>query len=438
MSVVITGVEPHSPARRHGIRAGMVLESINGHPIADVLDYWFYLMEKTVELSLTDGGRLRTVRLHKAEYDDIGLQFETYLMDKQRRCANNCIFCFVDQMPKGLRESLYFKDDDARLSFLFGNYVTLTNLRQQDIDRIIAMHISPINVSVHTTDPALRCEMMGNRFAGEKLAYLRQLAEGGVRLNTQLVLCPGINDGEQLDRSLRDLGALGPAVQSIALVPVGLTRYREGLYPLRPYTAAEAAAVIDQCDAFALRREQADGERIAWPADEFYLRAGRPVPEADFYGDFSQLENGVGLMALLRREFIEAVEASEPCALRRRVTLATGVDAKEFLENLVAFLQQRWHNVECEVVAIRNDFFGPTITVAGLVTGGDLIAQLRGRQLGEELLIPSVMLRHEQDRFLDDVTVEEAERALGVPLKPVRNDGYALVEAILGAPSVEL
>ena len=252
-----------------------------------MLDYRFYLMEKTVELLLTDADRRRSVKLRKGQYDDIGLQFETYLMDKQQRCANNCIFCFVDQMPGGLRESLYFKDDDARLSFLFGNYVTLTNLRQQDIDRIIAMHISPINVSVHTTDPALRCQMMGNRFAGEKLAYLRQLADGGIRLNTQLVLCPGINDGAQLDRSLHDLGALGPAVQSIALVPVGLTKYREGLYPLRPYTATEAAAVIDQADAFALQRARDGAERIAWAADEFYLRAGRPIPDADCYGAVS-------------------------------------------------------------------------------------------------------------------------------------------------------
>lgn len=438
MSVVITGIEPHSLAHRHGIRAGMVLESINGHPITDVLDYRFYLMEKTVELLLTDADRRRSVKLRKGQYDDIGLQFETYLMDKQQRCANNCIFCFVDQMPGGLRESLYFKDDDARLSFLFGNYVTLTNLRQQDIDRIIAMHISPINVSVHTTDPALRCQMMGNRFAGEKLAYLRQLADGGIRLNTQLVLCPGINDGAQLDRSLHDLGALGPAVQSIALVPVGLTKYREGLYPLRPYTATEAAAVIDQADAFALQRARDGAERIAWAADEFYLRAGRPIPDADCYGEFCQLENGVGLMALLRREFLEALAEYEPSDARRRVTLATGADAKDFLQNLVAFLQQRWHNVECEVVAVRNDFFGPTITVAGLVTGGDLIAQLRGRPLGERLLIPSVMLRHEQDRFLDDVTVGEAEQALGVPLLPVPNDGRALVEAILGDPAAQL
>ena len=433
MSVKISGVERHSPAWRKGIRPGMTLLTVNGNEIQDVLDYRFYITEPQLILEiLCEDGKQKLFYLRKNQYDDIGLEFDTYLMDRQRRCQNNCIFCFIDQTPKGMRESLYFKDDDARLSFLFGNYITLNNITQGEIDRIIKMHISPVNVSVHTTNPTLRAMMMGNRFAGEKLEYLYCLARAGIKMNTQLVLCPGINDGKELERSLLDLSKLYPSVQSIALVPVGLTDHREGLYPLRGFTQKEAAAVIDLTDSLSALFMQQNGCRIAYPADEFFLKAGRPLPQTDYYGDFQQLENGVGMLSLLREEFNAALHEIEPSFQSRHVTVATGVAARDFLNKLVDFLKEKWHNLICNVIAIENHFYGSQITVSGLVTGRDLIEQLKGRELGEELLIPCAMLRHEQDRFLDDVTLEQAQEALQCPICPVPNDGYELVDRILG------
>ena len=432
MAVQITAVEQGSPAAQVDILPGDTLCAINGHSIEDVLDYRFYMMERSLQLVLSREGKEMHKAVHKGEYEELGLEFETYLMDSQRTCYNKCIFCFVDQMPPGMRESLYFKDDDSRLSFLFGNYITLTNLKRREIDRIKQMHISPINISVHTMNPGLREKMMCNRFAGEALGTVYELAQSGIKLNTQLVLCPGINDGEELRYSLKELLGLYPGVQSVACVPVGLTKYREGLPQLEPYTRERAAEVVRIVEELGDKSLAENGERVCYASDEFYLRAGLPIPPAEFYGEFNQLENGVGLVASLEDEFSSALALEEGDSRERRISLATGVDAAPILAGLAQRQREKWPGVLCTVYPIVNDYFGHTITVAGLVTGKDLLAQLAGRDLGEELLIPSVMLRHEQDKFLDDVTLEEAKAALGVPIRTVENDGFILLAAFLG------
>ncbi|MFR8530952.1 MAG: DUF512 domain-containing protein, partial [Anaeromassilibacillus sp.] len=421
MPVKILAVEPGGPASHAGVRPGETLLSINGNEICDILDYRFYETDRHLSIVLRDGaGAERTVQIRKGQYESIGLEFETYLMDQQHSCTNRCIFCFIDQLPKGLRKSLYFKDDDSRLSFLFGNYVTLTNLKEREVDRIIKMHISPINISVHTTNPELRVKMMGNRFAGKSLDILYRFAKAGIKLNCQIVLCRDINDGEELDRTLKDLTSLWPSVQSVAVVPLGLTKYRQGLYPLTGYDSETAQAVVRQLERWGDRCEQKYGQRICYAADEFYLKAQLPIPPAPFYGDFDQLENGVGLMASLKQEFLDALEDFVPPASARKVTLATGVAAHPFLDTLLDELRQRCHNLTCNVVPIVNDFFGDTITVAGLVTGGDLLKQLQGRELGDALLLPDVMLRREGDIFLDDVSLEELSEALQIQIITVQ------------------
>ncbi|WP_040197467.1 radical SAM protein [Candidatus Soleaferrea massiliensis] len=434
MPVKIQAVERFSPAHRAGIKPGQVLISINENAISDVLDYRFYMMDRVLKLSLLDRKqRLRQITVKKDEYEDLGLEFETYLMDKQHHCKNKCIFCFVDQMPPGMREQLYFKDDDERLSFLFGNYVTLTNLKQADIDRIIKMHISPINISVHTTNPELRVKMMKNPRAGECLSYIRQLTDAGIKVNTQLVLCPGINDGEELKRSLRELSALYPNLESIAAVPVGLTRFRQDLYELKPYTKQQAGETIRIIHAFADEFYEQHGVRLAYPADEFFLKAELPIPEPAYYGDYNQLENGVGLLALLKEEFERALEDDTiTCTPGRTVSIATGTAVGPFITELAQRAKQRFPGLDCRVHIIRNEYFGETITVAGLITATDLIAQLKGKHLGDTLLIPRVMLRFEQDRFLDDITLEALEEELGVSVGVVENDGFELLEKMTG------
>ena len=399
MSVKITAVTKKSPAAKKGIRENDMLVAINGHAIRDVLDYQFYALDSKLHVTYRNAkGHEKTVTVKKDESEDLGLEFETYLMDRQQHCKNKCVFCFIDQMPPGMRDTLYFKDDDARLSFLFGNYITLTNLTDADVDRIIDMHISPVNVSVHTMNPDLRVSMMKNPRAGESLQMLRRIADAGIRLNTQLVLCPGLNDGDELVYSLTELEKLVPALASIAAVPVGLTKYREKLPHLEEYTPAGARRVIETIDAFGLRCKAQYGSRLAFAADEFYLKAGLPLPDE------------AGSLAAEA-----AVAVSSPPS---RLTVMMSLP---FLTH---------SNVD--VYAIENDFFGHSITVAGLVTGQDLIAQLKGKDLHGRLLIPSVMLRAEGDVFLDDVSVEDVERALGVRLVVVNNDGAELLEAIVG------
>ena len=435
--VRITGVEPCSRAAKAGITAGDTLVSINENGITDVLDYRFYLAERTVSLSLLRDDKPYTVTVRKDVYDDIGLEFETPLMDKKQCCANRCIFCFIDQLPKGLRSTLYFKDDDARLSFLHGNYVTLTNMKDADIDRIIKMHISPVNVSVHTTNPALRCEMMKNKRAGEVLGYLQRLADAGIRICGQIVLCRGINDGEELARSMRDLAKLHPAVSSVSVVPAGLTRYREGLYPLEPFTPEECRAVIAQVNAFGDKCEHELGNRIFCCADEFYLKGELPLPQEAYYGDYEQIENGVGMLRSLMAEFGRELEFLEDYLPEqgikdRVISIATGKAAAPTMRLLADTLQKRINGITVQVFEIENRFFGPEITVAGLLTGKDVAEQLEGRALGDELLIPATMLRAEGDLFLCGMTPDALSEALKTPLRPVPGDGAALLAAMLG------
>lgn len=434
MSVLITDVQTNSCAARHGILPGEQLVSINGHRIMDVLDYRFYEINSSLTVTITDAdGNSREISIKKREYDGLGLDFETYLMDRQHSCRNKCIFCFIDQMPKGMRDTLYFKDDDSRLSFLFGNYITLTNLTEHEISRIIKMHISPINVSVHTTNPELRVKMMGNRFAGNALETLKRFAQAGIKINCQLVLCPGINDGEELRRTLDDLEQLYPAVESVAAVPVGITKFREGLFPMKQYEQDTAGQVLDIMERFGDRCLQKHQTRMAYPADEFFLKAGREIPSTEYYGELAQLENGVGLISLLREEFLDALEYTNGTVAARRITLATGTAAYPFLSWLWEKACARYPGLTGNVVAIRNEFFGETITVAGLVTGGDLIRQLKDRDLGEELLVPACMLRREGDLFLDDVSIQDVKDALHVPVRVVQNDGQQLLDAMLGS-----
>ena len=436
MSTRIASVDAGSPAARAGVRPGETLLELSGHRVADVLDYKFYGYDARITLTLqTPGGAGRTVKIRKEEGEDLGLNFETYLMDRARSCANQCLFCFVDQMPPGMRKSLYFKDDDARLSFLLGNYITLTNLSPRALQRIMDLRVSPINISVHTTDPDLRVQMLKNPRAGECLAVMTRLAQAGIRMNCQVVACPGLNDGPALDRTLRDLGGLYPQVESVAVVPVGLTRFREGLYPLEPYTSAQAAALLEQVGTFAGAFLQAEGTRLAWCSDEFYLLAGRPLPPLAFYEELPQLENGVGMLRLLQHQAAFALEDLDPGAAPPPFAIATGVSAAPFLREIVDKAQARCPGLQGRVYPIRNRFFGETITVAGLVTGGDLTAQLRGQDLGTRLLLPDCMLRAGEDVFLDDVTVGQVEQALGVPVEVVEaGSGFDLAGAILGLP----
>ena len=433
MSVIVEKVCSDSYGERAGVLAGDELVKINGHEIFDVLDYRFFIQGRKLKLEIVRNGEAVDANIRKSdEYADIGLEFKTYLMDKQHSCKNKCIFCFVDQMPKGMRDTLYFKDDDSRMSFLFGNYITLTGLCEREVQRIIDMHISPVNISVHTMNPKLRVEMMKNPNAGESLKILDRFSENGIDMNTQLVLCPGINDGDELRYSLEALSKLSPSVKSIAAVPVGLTKYRDGLYPLRTYTKAEAAQVIDIINEFNAHYAYFNGgKNLAFASDEFYLIAGREMPEADFYGDFLQLDNGVGMCALLKDEFLSALADVEGRVVNRTITVATGCAAYKLLSGLCKRAEEKFQGLKINVVKIDNRFFGETVTVAGLITGEDYINQLKALDLGDELLIPRVSLRNEGDKFLDDVTVEKLSEALNVKVTPVESDGWVFLDTIL-------
>ena len=432
MAVKIVGVDEGSPVSRFKVGPLSQLLELNGKEIMDVLDYRFYQNERKVTVTFLDyKGKKRKKTVRKDESEELGFQFETYLMDKQRSCRNKCVFCFIDQLPKGMRESLYFKDDDSRMSFLFGNYITLTNITEHEVQRIIDMHISPINVSVHTTDPLLRCKMLGNRFAGEALSVLWRFAEAGLDINCQLVLCPGFNDGEALKKSLSDLISK-ESIKSVACVPVGLSGHRDGLTELKPFTRESAASTIEIIEKFGEETIKLYGERRVFAADEFYILAEQPMPPYDSYGEFLQLENGVGMWSMLEAEFNEALSDSEGPVTQRKISSVTGEAAFPLISKLVDNAAEKWHNLECRVYAIKNDFFGGEITVTGLVTGTDIIKNLKGIDLGDELLVPEAMLRHEKDMFLDDVTVEELEKVLNVKVKVVGCDGYALVDALRG------
>lgn len=430
MAVKIYNVTKGSHAEKAGIKSGETLLKINSNEIVDVLDYRFYQVNRQLSLEISDGKNIRTVEITKGEYDEIGLEFETYLMDEQHSCRNKCIFCFIDQLPKGLRKSLYFKDDDSRLSFLFGNYITLTNITEHEIERIIKMHISPINVSVHTTNPELRCKMMNNRFAGDVLKYLKRFADAGITLNCQIVACPGINDGDELLRTMRDLENLG--VEMTAIVPVGLTAYRDGLYPLVPYNKETAAQTIDLIEQYGDMCKEKHGRRIFFAGDEFYILAEREIPAPEFYEDFSALEDGVGMIAYLTDDVKWALEELENDEKpNHTVTVACGTGVFPFMKKIMAMINEKFPNITINTQPIKNNFFGGGVNVSGLVTGGDLINQLKGKNIGERLIIPSSMLRFENDLFLDDVSTDDVERELKVELIAVNNNGADLVNAII-------
>ena len=434
--VRITDVLPKSRGESAGIKAGDILVSINGKEINDVLDYRFFLAEKQVCIKLLRDGEEIEANIKKQQYDDIGLDFETPLMDKKHSCENKCIFCFIDQLPRGMRKTLYFKDDDSRLSFLHGNYITLTNLHDSDIDRIIEMHISPVNVSVHTTNPELRVKMMHNKRAGEVLSYLKKLSDAGISLCGQIVLCKGINDGDELDRSMRDLSRLFPAMQSVSIVPAGLTRFREKLYPLESFTKEDAAGVIDQVDAFAKVFEEKNGSRMFFCSDEFYLRAERELPDEEYYEGYPQIENGVGMLTSLMTEFKDELEYLdeylEKYKAPRHISVATGVAAYETIKAMATELEARVEGLSVNVYKITNNFFGESVTVSGLLTATDISLQLAEKDLGDLLLFPGNALRADGDLFLDDISPLELSEMLKVPVAPSRDSGEGFICDILG------
>ena len=415
------------------VSVGDSLISINGNTVRDVLDYKYYAYD--VKLNLVMGrpdGNTYELHIDKEEGGELGVDFENYLMDSARSCANNCIFCFIDQLPPGMRKTLYFKDDDTRLSFLMGNYITLTNLSRREIERIKALRISPVNVSVHTTDPELRVRMLRNPRAGESIGVMREFAEAGIVMNCQIVCCPGINDGAALDRTMRDLAGMYPQVRSVSVVPVGLTKFREGLYPLRSFTAESAAELISQVEAFADVCLKEHGSRIIFCSDELYIKAGRELPPDEYYEEHIQLDNGVGMIRLLEAEFMSALSlADEPDGVP--FSIVAGEAVAPYLKRLLEAAQARFPELNGREYVVRNDFFGPEINVTGLITGGDMINQLRGKKLGERLIISQNMLRHPEMDFLDDVTIAQAEKELGVRIVPVRQDGFELLDAMFGA-----
>ena len=431
---MIGKVKEGSIADQLGLETGDYLISVNGHKIEDIFDYQYLTDdEELVVLVEKADGEEWELEIEK-DYDvDLGIIFANGLMDDYKSCSNKCMFCFIDQMPKGMRETLYFKDDDSRLSFLQGNYVTLTNMKDKDLDRIIHYHLAPINVSVHTTNPKLRCTMLHNRFAGDILRKIKKLSDAGIEMNGQVVLCRGVNDGEELERTIRELTEFIPNMQSLSIVPVGLTKYREGLYPLEPFEKEDAKQVLGIIHKWQQYCMDRYGIHFVHAGDEWYLLAEEEIPGEERYDGYIQLENGVGMMRLLENEFREALEQTPADdTVRRSVTLATGRLAAPLLTKLSGLAMQKFPGVSAQVVSIRNDFFGERITVSGLLTGRDIVAQLTGRELGDALLLPCNLLRSGEQTLLDDMTVDDLKRTLQVGIDIVKSSGQDLLYAILG------
>lgn len=429
----IKEVLPGSIAEELGVEAGDLLLAINDEEIEDVFDYHYYVNDEelTVLIQKPDGEEWE-LEIEKDYEEDLGIEFEQGLMDEYRSCRNKCMFCFIDQMPEGMRETLYFKDDDSRLSFLQGNYITLTNMSDHDIERIVRYHLEPINISFHTTNPKLRCKMLHNRFAGDALKKVDTLYEGGIQMNGQIVLCKGVNDGEELERSIRELSRYLPYLQSVSVVPVGLTKYRDGLYPLEPFTKEDAREVLRVIHSWQEKLYQEYGLHFIHAGDEWYILAEEEMPEEERYDGYLQLENGVGMLRLLHNEFEEAYEDAAGDDIERSVSLATGYLAYPYLKKMADRLSQKYTRTKILIYPIRNDFFGERITVAGLITGQDLIRQLTGQELGTRLLLPCSMFRSEEEVFLDDITRSELEEALQVPVDIVKSSGQDLIDAIIG------
>ena len=433
MAVKIANILEGSPASKLNIAPGEMLVSVNGEEIEDVLDYGFYTAAEELDIVVRrEDGTEETFHVSKKEYEELGIESGTFLMDREHACRNKCIFCFIDQNPEGMRDSIYFKDDDTRLSFLFGSYVTLTNLTDRDIDRIIKMKISPVNISVHTTEPELRCLMMGNRFAGDSLRHLYRLADSGAEINCQIVVCRGWNDGEHLKRTVSDLTALCPAVASIAVVPVGLTSHRNGLAKLEPFDRESAREVISILRPFQDECLEKFGDRIVYPSDELYIIAEEEIPGADEYGDYKQIENGVGMVSRFEDEFISALEFEEGDDEERYADIVTGLMSYDMIVALTDRIRDKFPGTHVRVHGVRNDFFGPTITVSGLLTATDILAQVKREDVrADRIILPEAVLRRDGDRFLDDITKEEFEQRMGLPVR-TDNDGADLLDAILG------
>ncbi len=426
---LIKEVAENSAAWEAGIRAGDRLCLINGERIGDIFDYQYECADTEIELTIKHkNGRYSTYLLEKTEDEDPGLIFEDGLMDDYKRCRNKCIFCFIDQMPGGMRDTLYFKDDDSRLSFLQGNYVTLTNMSDDDIERVIRYNLEPINISFQTTNPKLRNMMMGNRFAGEALKKADRLFEAGVRMNGQIVLCRGVNDREELDRSIADLAGYIPCLESVSVVPVGISRYREGLYPLEPFNGKDAAEVIDQIEGWQEKLFEEHGIHFVHASDEWYLIAGRPVPAADRYDGYLQLENGVGMVRLLTDEVEEGLKELEGDQRSGELSIATGMLIYPVIRELTERAGRYYPNISVRVYPVINRFFGESITVSGLLTGKDILEQLKGKELGSRLFLPANLLRAGTEVLLDDMTVTSLSDALQVPISIVKSDGASFLE----------
>ena len=433
---------PESIASELGLESGDVLLAINGQEITDVFDYQYAVMDERIEVLIEKpSGEEWLLEIDKEYDEDLGVEFDNGLMDDYRSCHNKCIFCFIDQMPGGMRDTLYFKDDDSRLSFLQGNYVTLTNMSDHDIERIIRYHLSPINISFQTTNPKLRCMMLNNRFAGAALAKVDRLYEGGVTMNGQIVLCRGINDGAELERSIGDLTRYIPLLESVSVVPVGLSKYREGLYPLEPFTKEDAYGVLEIIHGWQQRLYAEHGLHFIHASDEWYILAGLPLPEAERYDGYPQLENGVGMLRLQEEEFREALQDVRDKIERgdivlpiqpRQVSVATGLLACDHVRDMARRLMALCPGLTIWVYPIRNDFFGELITVSGLLTGGDLKNQLLGKELGEGLYLPENVLRSGEAVFLDDMTPAQLGNALQTEVNIVKSSGRDFVNAILG------
>ncbi len=431
MAVKIDGICKNSIAEECGIEKGDIILEINGNVIEDYLDYRFYLSGEYLEILIkkADGNEF-LFEIEKYEDEELGIEFDNYLSDGQKSCKNKCIFCFIDQLPKGLRKTLYFKDDDARMSFLMGNYVTLTNLDEKHLEKIIRMKISPINVSVHTTNPELRVFMMKNPKAAEIMDTLKRFSDNNITLNCQIVLCKDINDKDELMRTMKDLRSLN--VNSVSIVPVGISAHRENLYPMKPFNAEDCSEIIDMVESFAKDTYKKYKSRKFYLSDEFYIKAKRELPSYEYYEDFPQIENGVGMIRNFEKEIYEKISSLSSCSEKRHISLVTGEIMSSFINKYIDDIKEKWYNLKCNVFPIKNNFFGGEINVTGLVTGGDIISQLKDKDLGEMLLIPESMLRFERDMFLDDVTLKELSEKLNIKTVIVSNDGYDFVEKIIG------
>lgn len=435
MKQVIREVREGSIGEELGLESGDALIRIDGSEIEDVLDYYYLLEGENIELEiLTKDGETVFCEVDKEEDEDLGLVFEEEFMGRYRHCANKCIFCFIDQLPKGLRSTLYFKDDDARLSFLSGNYITMTNMSQQDFDKIVRYQMSPINISIHTTDPELRVRMLKNPNARNLMPRLRMLKENGITMNGQIVLCKGFNDGANLDRTIRELAELRPEMQSVSIVPFGLTKFRDGLEKIEPFTKEGAAAVIDQVEPQQARFYEETGMHFIHLSDEFYIMAERDIPEEDRYDGYLQIENGVGMMRLFIDETSAAIEALDKSEdLEGHVSIVTGVSPSRYIRETCQKIEAIYPKARIDVHVIINHFFGETITVSGLLTGRDIVAQLKGKDLGDTLFLPQNLLKADEDILLDDMTLTGLEEALQADISVVQSSGDAFVQGIVDA-----